>query len=155
MFVSIVPTENENGFFHTGLNGINMGLKLDEKVAALMSLLKGERSCQIACTGSDKMILLNTSSSSTAFWMKWGSLFFVQSSLVSECLWRGNPSSSVMEVFNKMAQSRAFSSKIEETVVGIEVDLCCFMRWLSCLLFFSCYPAAPYRGRKWMWNSYR
>lgn len=41
MLVSIVPTENENGFFHTELNGINMGLKLDQKVAPLVSLLKG------------------------------------------------------------------------------------------------------------------
>lgn len=32
-FVSIVPIEHENGLFHTVINGINMDMKLEQKVA--------------------------------------------------------------------------------------------------------------------------
>lgn len=205
-FVSVKPIEYENGLSHTELNGINMELKLEQKVAALVSLLKVSRTLALIegdidyfenhyaliCIKGIKMkfpvkwlalalthvneslhvdtaeflllnpktsslpshleltlmkeaIPLNMRSSSTAFQMKWGSLFRKFFSRVRTSLERQLKQRSWKPLMN--GEEASLSSKIEETVVGRANDLFHFMRWLSCFLFFSCYPSAPYKRK--------
>ncbi|KAK4804387.1 hypothetical protein SAY86_004204 [Trapa natans] len=205
-FVSVRPIECENGVYHTELNGINMELKLEQKVAALVSLLKVSRMLALIegdidyfedhyaliCIKGIKMkfpvkwlllalthvneslrvdtaeflflnpktsslpsnleltlmkeaIPLNMRSSSTAFQMKWGSLFRKFFSRVRTSLERQLKQHSWKPLMND--EEATFSSKIDKILVGRADDLFCFMRWLSCFLFFSCYPSAPYRRK--------
>ncbi|XP_047312438.1 thyroid adenoma-associated protein homolog [Impatiens glandulifera] len=89
---------------------------------------------------------LNMRCSTTAFQMKWTSLFRkffcrVKTSLekqIKQGIW--TPVSS----FNNSELSP--SNKMDETVNKAE-DLFSFMKWLSSFLFFSCYPSAPYERK--------
>ncbi|OWM73957.1 thyroid adenoma-associated protein homolog [Punica granatum] len=205
-FVSVEPIEYENGIFHAELNGICMDLKLEQKVAALLSLLKvsrtlalieGDIDCfenryalicikgikakvpvewlALALTHVDESlrvdtaeflflnpktsslpshleltlmkeaIPLNMRSSSTAFQMKWGSLFRKFFFRVRTSLERQLKQRSWKPLI--AGAKECPSSKIDEIVVRRADDLFRFMRWLSCFLFLSCYPSAPYKRK--------
>ncbi|KAL2898457.1 Thyroid adenoma-associated protein-like protein [Bienertia sinuspersici] len=90
---------------------------------------------------------LNMRCCSTAFQMKWGSLFRKFFSRVRTALERqikqGNwqPSD-----WGKNESASLCASDDESTAIRAE-NLYQFMKWLSAFLFFSCYPSAPYERK--------
>ncbi|XP_050221761.1 uncharacterized protein LOC126671957 [Mercurialis annua] len=85
-----------------------------------------------------KAVPLNMRSCSTGFQMKWTSLFRKFFSRVRTALERQFKQGSWQPLENKGK---------EEALVRRAEDLFHFMRWLSCFLFFSCYPSAPYKRK--------
>lgn len=90
---------------------------------------------------------LNMRCSSTAFQMKWTSLFRKFFSRVRTALER--------QVKQGLWQPAACSNGIEDSpddyakdaIAQRAEDLFQFMKWLSCFLFYSCYPSAPYERK--------
>ncbi|KAL4197784.1 hypothetical protein AMTRI_Chr04g189990 [Amborella trichopoda] len=91
-----------------------------------------------------KAIPLNMRCCSTAFQMKWRSLFRKFFSRVRTALDRQVKQGSQESMFQGPLNS-CFSSFDDDTKRGLE--LFHFMKWLSCFLFFSCYPSAPYERK--------
>ncbi|CAL9185026.1 uncharacterized protein LOC135607932 [Musa acuminata AAA Group] len=90
---------------------------------------------------------LNMRCSSTAFQMKWTSLFRkfftrVRTALerqVKQGFWQPDTS------FN--GDGNATHDSTRDIVIRRAEDLFQFMQWLSCFLFHSCYPSAPYERK--------
>ncbi|XP_010937104.1 uncharacterized protein [Elaeis guineensis] len=90
---------------------------------------------------------LNMRCSSTAFQMKWTSLFRKFFSRVRTALER--------QVKQGLWQPTACSGGMQDhpddyaqdAMVHRARDLFQFMKWLSCFLFYSCYPSAPYERK--------
>ncbi|GAA0169120.1 scaffold/adaptor protein [Lithospermum erythrorhizon] len=87
---------------------------------------------------------LNMRCSSTAFQMKWSSLFRKFFSRVRTAL----------EKQFKLGNWQPLESKNHTSVLSSDEiigerasDVFNFMRWLSCFLFLSCYPSAPYERK--------
>ncbi|XP_010258389.1 PREDICTED: thyroid adenoma-associated protein homolog [Nelumbo nucifera] len=92
-------------------------------------------------------IPLNMRCCSTAFQMKWTSLFRKFFSRVRTALERQLKQERWQPLGcsdnNKVGQHKGG----KETVAHRAEDLFHFMKWLSCFLFFSCYPSAPYERK--------
>lgn len=222
-FVSVVPSEEENGLSYPELDCSSIELKVEQQVAVFVSLLKVSRSLALAegdidlwknssvlRTGSkfvtegsnlyalvcikginfkvlvDWLVLalthadellrvdaaeslflnpktaslpshleltlmkeavpLNMRSCSTAFQMKWTSLFRKFFSRVRTALERQFKQGSWRPVVSCENSDRTLINGTD-TVISKAENLFKFMRWLSCFLFFSCYPSAPYKRK--------
>lgn len=92
-------------------------------------------------------VLLNMRCCSTAFQMKWNSLFRKFFSRVKTALERQ------IKQRNRQPHSLSDSENVclcngtTETTVNRAENLFNFMKWLSSFLFFSCYPSAPYERK--------
>jgi hypothetical protein len=92
-------------------------------------------------------VLLNMRSCSTGFQMKWTSLFRKFFARVRTALERQLKQGSWQPLLD-CNNNGAYSNKgIEESLIKRAENLFNFMRWLSCFLFFSCYPSAPYKRK--------
>lgn len=92
-------------------------------------------------------VLLNMRSCSTGFQMKWTSLFRKFFARVRTALERQLKQGSWQPLLD-CNNNEAYSTKgIEESLIKRAENLFNFMRWLSCFLFFSCYPSAPYKRK--------
>ncbi|KAA8530356.1 hypothetical protein F0562_005065 [Nyssa sinensis] len=90
---------------------------------------------------------LNLRCCSTAFQMKWTSLFRKFFSRVRTALERQIKQGG-WQPLASCDNSEVRSCKgTGEAVVDRADDLFHFMKWLSCFLFFSCYPSAPYERK--------
>ncbi|XP_065879697.1 uncharacterized protein [Euphorbia lathyris] len=94
-----------------------------------------------------KAIPLNMRSCSTGFQMKWTSLFRKFFSRVRTALERQFKHGTWQPFLTYHRNESPSTKETEETAVERAGDLFNFMRWLSCFLFFSCYPSAPYRRK--------
>ncbi|MBA0712366.1 hypothetical protein Golax_011473 [Gossypium laxum] len=222
--ISIGPTEAENDLLYPDLDCKNMELRVEQKVAVLVSLLKVSRSlaliegdidfCDDSMTSNmDDMVEaksfnpfalvcikgikvrilvgwlvlalthideslrvdaaeflflspktsslpsrlelslmreavpLNMRSSSTGFQMKWSSLFRKFFSRVRTALERQFKQGSWQPRMNNEISELCLCQGNEDNAVSRAEELFNFMRWLSCFLFFSCYPSAPYKRK--------
>ncbi|XP_062106665.1 uncharacterized protein LOC133818005 isoform X2 [Humulus lupulus] len=87
---------------------------------------------------------LNMRSCSTSFQMKWSSLFRKFFSRVRTALERQYKQRN-WKPFDQ--NSEILTNGSEEVETNRANNLFHFMRWLSCFLFFSCYPSAPYKRK--------
>ncbi|KAI3439517.1 DUF2428 domain-containing protein [Psidium guajava] len=92
-------------------------------------------------------IPLNMRCSSTAFQMKWCSLFRKFFARVRTALERQLKQQAWRPRLHHKGTRICLSIRGEETSFSRADDLFCFMRWLSAFLFFSCYPSAPYKRK--------
>lgn len=90
---------------------------------------------------------LNMRSCSTAFQMKWASLFRKFFSRVRTALERQFKQGSWQPISHHNQNGVSPYKVTEEAVVNRAEDLFHFMKWLSSFLFFSCYPSAPYERK--------
>lgn len=90
---------------------------------------------------------LNMRSSSTAFQMKWTSLFRKFFARVRTALERQFKQGNWQPHGHCSNNEKQLIIGSEETEADRANNLFCFMRWLSCFLFFSCYPSAPYKRK--------
>ncbi|KAI4366675.1 hypothetical protein MLD38_022522 [Melastoma candidum] len=86
-------------------------------------------------------IPLNMRCSSTAFQMKWSSLFRKFFARVRTALERQLKQKSWQPLLS------GNNNGFEDVLVSRANELFSFMRWLSAFLFFSCYPSAPYKRK--------
>ncbi|KAL9233763.1 hypothetical protein vseg_008718 [Gypsophila vaccaria] len=91
---------------------------------------------------------LNMRCCSTAFQMKWASLFRKFFSRVRTALER-QIKQGIWKPFDCCKNDNGFVHKRDDntTTVNQAEELYQFMKWLSCFLFFSCYPSAPYERK--------
>ena len=94
-----------------------------------------------------KAIPLNMRCTSTAFQMKWSSLFRKFFSRVRTALERQFKLGNWIPLASCCNRESYMPNGNEQIVAGRADDLFQFMKWLSCFLFFSCYPSAPYRRK--------
>lgn len=94
-----------------------------------------------------KAVPLNMRCSSTAFQMKWASLFKKFFCRVRTALDRQYKLGTWHPNENNGSDGVASRNLSGKTVVHLAEDLFGFIRWLSCFLFFSCYPSAPYERK--------
>ncbi|KAA8530354.1 hypothetical protein F0562_005063 [Nyssa sinensis] len=90
---------------------------------------------------------LNLRCCSTAFQMKWTSLFRKFFSRVRTALERKIKQGGWQPLASCDNSEVRPCKGTGETVVDRADDLFHFMKWLSCFLFFSCYPSAPYERK--------
>lgn len=90
---------------------------------------------------------LNMRSCSTAFQMKWTSLFRKFFSRVRTALERQFKQGSWQPILHCNTNGAFPYKGAEEAMVNRAEDLFHFMKWLSSFLFFSCYPSAPYERK--------
>ncbi|MED6205611.1 hypothetical protein PIB30_019169 [Stylosanthes scabra] len=90
---------------------------------------------------------LNMRCCSTAFQMKWNSLFRKFFSRVRTALERQLKQGNWNPVEHNNCNKVLSSNGNKELTIKRADDLFHFMRWLSGFLFFSCYPSAPYKRK--------
>lgn len=90
---------------------------------------------------------LNMRCCSTAFQMKWTSLFRKFFSRVRTALERQVKQGSWQPLAQKDTSRDSVSKETGDTFEDRADELFNFMKWLSCFLFFSCYPSAPYERK--------
>lgn len=92
-------------------------------------------------------IPMNMRCSSTAFQMKWCSLFRKFFSRVRTALERQLKQQAWQPRLHHKGTEICLSIRSEDTSFSRANNLFCFMRWFSAFLFFSCYPSAPYKRK--------
>lgn len=90
---------------------------------------------------------LNMRCCSSGFQMKWSSLFRKFFSRVRTALERQFKQGSWQPLAHCENNGEYPCNRTEGIVVNRAEYLYRFMRWLSCFLFFSCYPSAPYERK--------
>ncbi|XP_068637861.1 uncharacterized protein [Aristolochia californica] len=90
---------------------------------------------------------LNMRCCSTAFQMKWNSLFRKFFSRVRTALERQVKQGSWQTVLFSRNGENGVHTECEKILVQRADALFQFMKWLSSFLFFSCYPSAPYERK--------
>ncbi|KAG9451271.1 hypothetical protein H6P81_011236 [Aristolochia fimbriata] len=90
---------------------------------------------------------LNMRCCSTAFQMKWNSLFRKFFLRVRTALERQVKQGSWQPVLLSQIGENGVHIEHEKILVQRASELFQFMKWLSCFLFFSCYPSAPYERK--------
>ncbi|KAJ0975270.1 hypothetical protein J5N97_017235 [Dioscorea zingiberensis] len=114
-------------------------LFLNPKTASLpssleLSLMKGAMPLNMRC-------------SSTAFQMKWTSLFRKFFSRVRTALERQVKQGSWLPIESCNGNGDGYDNVTKDLVACGAENLFHFMKWLSCFLFYSCYPSAPYERK--------
>ncbi|KAL3526511.1 hypothetical protein ACH5RR_011167 [Cinchona calisaya] len=94
-----------------------------------------------------KAVPLNMRCCSTAFQMKWTSLFRKFFSRVRTALERQYKQGNWCPLALKANNGVGSKNGTREMVVEMAEDLFNLMKWLSYFLFFSCYPSAPYERK--------
>ncbi|XP_060188137.1 uncharacterized protein LOC132617203 isoform X1 [Lycium barbarum] len=92
-------------------------------------------------------IPLNMRCCSTAFQMKWTSLFRKFFSRVRTALERQVKQGSWQPLAGKDTSRDSVAKGTGDMFQDRADELFNFMKWLSCFLFFSCYPSAPYERK--------
>ncbi|XP_058096528.1 uncharacterized protein LOC131242120 [Magnolia sinica] len=90
---------------------------------------------------------LNMRCCSTAFQMKWTSLFRKFFSRVRTALERQLKQGCWKPLARNGSNEDGIDNTTKKLAVQRSEDLFCFMKWLSCFLLFSCYPSAPYERK--------
>ncbi|XP_057738434.1 uncharacterized protein LOC130955563 isoform X1 [Arachis stenosperma] len=114
-------------------------LFLNPKTASLLSHLE--------LTLMKEGVPLNMRCCSTAFQMKWNSLFRKFFSRVRTALERQLKQGNWIPLEHNHCNKVLSSNGNKELTIKRADDLFHFMRWLSGFLFFSCYPSAPYKRK--------
>ncbi|KAL2523103.1 hypothetical protein Fot_27026 [Forsythia ovata] len=94
-----------------------------------------------------RAVPLNMRCCSTAFVMKWTSLFRKFFSRVRTALERQLKMGTWQPLVSGDSNGVSFMTGAEKTVKHRAENLFNFMKWLSCFLLFSCYPSAPYERK--------
>ncbi|GAV72332.1 DUF2428 domain-containing protein [Cephalotus follicularis] len=116
-------------------------LRVDAAESLLLNPKTSSLPSHLELTLMKEAVPLNMRCSSTAFQMKWATVFRKFFSRVRTALERQLKQGSWQPLVS------CDNKGTDEAVVGKAEDLFNFMRWLSCFLFFSCYPSAPYKRK--------
>ncbi|OMO79254.1 hypothetical protein CCACVL1_13805 [Corchorus capsularis] len=129
------------------LTHIDESLRVDAAESLFLNPKTSSLPSHLELSLMKKAVPLNMRSSSTGFQMKWSSLFRKFFSRVRTALERQVKQGNWQPHMNHENSELCLHKGAEESVVGRSVELFNFMRWLSCFLFLSCYPSAPYKRK--------
>ncbi|XP_017975457.1 PREDICTED: thyroid adenoma-associated protein homolog [Theobroma cacao] len=135
------------GWLVLALTHIDESLRVDAAESLFLNPKTSSLPSHLELSLMKKAVPLNMRSSSTGFQMKWSSLFRKFFSRVRTALERQVKQGSWQPRVNHENNELCLSKGTEESVVSRAQELFNFMRWLSCFLFFSCYPSAPYKRK--------
>ncbi|PIA57440.1 hypothetical protein AQUCO_00600279v1 [Aquilegia coerulea] len=158
-----LSTENSNLFAHLCLKGENVKVPVkwlvlalthvDEtlRVDAAESLFLNPKTSSLPShlelSLLKEAVPLNMRCCSTAFQMKWTSMFRKLFSRVRTALEREFKQGSRKPMICSESGEVVLNKNPKEILADRAKDLFQFMRWFSCFLFFSCYPSAPYERK--------
>ncbi|XP_022739375.1 thyroid adenoma-associated protein homolog isoform X2 [Durio zibethinus] len=135
------------GWLVLALTHIDESLRVDAAEFLFLNPKTSSLPSRLELSLMKKAVPLNMRSSSTGFQMKWSSLFRKFFSRVRTALERQFKQGSWQPRMNHEGSELCLCKGTEENAVSRAEELFNFMRWLSCFLFFSCYPAAPYKRK--------
>ncbi|KAJ0043711.1 hypothetical protein Pint_19237 [Pistacia integerrima] len=128
------------------LTHIDESLRVDAAESLFLNPKTASLPSHLELTLMKEAVPLNMRCCSTAFQMKWTSLFRKFFFRVRTALERQFKQGSWQPIVSCRNNDESCNGT-EETVISRAEDLFNFMRWLSSFLFFSCYPSAPYKRK--------
>lgn len=129
------------------LTHVDESLRVDAAESLFINPKTSSMPSHLELTLLKEAVPLNMRSSSTAFQMKWASLFRKFFARVRTALERQFKQGNWQPHDHCTNNEKQLINGSEETEANRANNLFCFMRWLSCFLFFSCYPSAPYKRK--------
>lgn len=129
------------------LTHVDESLRVDAAESLFINPKTASLPSNLELTLMKEAVPLNMRCCSTAFQMKWSSLFRKFFSRVRTALERQLKLGSWQPLVSGKNHVETLSNEVDTTAVSRAEDLFSFMRWLSSFLFFSCYPSAPYRRK--------
>ncbi len=129
------------------LTHVDESLRVDAAESLFLNPKTASLPSHLELTLMKEAVPLNMRCCSTAFQMKWASLFRKFFSRVRTALEKQFKQGSWQPLVYCDNAEVHFSNGSEETIVNRADDLFHFMRWFSSFLFFSCYPSAPYKRK--------
>ncbi|PPD74979.1 hypothetical protein GOBAR_DD28099 [Gossypium barbadense] len=135
------------GWLVLALTHIDESLRVDAAEFLFLSPKTSSLPSRLELSLMREAVPLNMRSSSTGFQMKWSSLFRKFFSRVRTALERQFKQGSWQPRMNNEISELCLCQGNEDNTVSRAEELFNFMRWLSCFLFFSCYPSAPYKRK--------
>ncbi|KAI9120552.1 hypothetical protein K1719_007585 [Acacia pycnantha] len=129
------------------LTHVDESLRVDAAESLFLNPKTSSLPSHLELTLMREAVPLNMRCCSTAFQMKWGSLFRKFFSRVRTALERQFKQASWLPLECYKSNEKYPSKGNKETVLKRADDLFHFMRWLSGFLFLSCYPSAPYKRK--------
>lgn len=128
------------------LTHVDESLRVDAAESLFLNPKTASLPSHLELTLMKEAVPLNMRSCSTAFQMKWTSLFRKFFSRVRTALEKQFKQGRWRPAVSCKNSDRTLING-SDTVISRAEDLFKFMRWLSCFLFFSCYPSAPYKRK--------
>ncbi|XP_038903869.1 thyroid adenoma-associated protein homolog [Benincasa hispida] len=147
VFVKGVKVEILVEWLLLALTHVDESLRVDAAEFLFLNPKTSSLPSHLELTLLKKAIPLNMRCSSTAFQMKWSSLFRKFFSRVRTALERQFKLGNWIPLASSCNSENYLPNGSEHIIAGRADDLFHFMKWLSCFLFFSCYPSAPYRRK--------
>lgn len=129
------------------LTHVDESLRVDAAETLFLNPKTSSLPSHLELTLMKEAVPLNMRCCSTAFQMKWTSLFRKFFSRVRTALERQFKQGSWQPLVYCNNNDVHLLNGSKEIVVNRADDLFHFMRWFSCFLFFSCYPSAPYKRK--------
>ncbi|XP_028780500.1 thyroid adenoma-associated protein homolog [Neltuma alba] len=129
------------------LTHVDESLRVDAAESLFLNPKTSSLPSHLELTLVREAVPLNMRCCSTAFQMKWGSLFRKFFSRVRTALERQFKQGSWHPLEYCKSNELHPSNGYKEMELKRADDLFHFMRWLSGFLFFSCYPSAPYKRK--------
>ena len=129
------------------LTHVDESLRVDAAESLFLNPKTSSLPSHLELTLMKEAVPLNMRCCSTAFQMKWSSLFRKFFSRVRTALERQLKQGSWSPLEHNKCNEVCSSNGNKEVTVKRADDLFHFMRWLSGFLFFSCYPSAPYKRK--------
>ncbi|XP_027358438.1 thyroid adenoma-associated protein homolog [Abrus precatorius] len=129
------------------LTHVDESLRVDAAESLFLNPKTSSLPSHLELTLMKEAVPLNMRCCSSAFQMKWCSLFRKFFSRVRTALERQFKQGSWNPLENNKGNEVYHSKGNSELTIERADDLFHFMRWLSGFLFFSCYPSAPYKRK--------
>lgn len=129
------------------LTHVDESLRVDAAESLFISPKTASLPSNLELTLLKESVPLNMRSCSTAFQMKWTSLFRKFLSRVRTALERQFKQGNWQPLNYCNNNEKSVSNGHVETEANKANDLFFFTRWLSCFLYFSFYPSAPYKRK--------
>lgn len=129
------------------LTHVDESLRVDAAETLFLNPKTSSMPSHLELTLLKQAVPLNMRCCSTAFQMKWTSLFRKFFSRVRTALERQFKQGIWQPLDHCSTGEKQPVNGIEESEPKRASNLFHFMRWLSCFLFFSCYPSAPYKRK--------
>lgn len=129
------------------LTHVDESLRVDAAETLFLNPKTSSMPSHLELTLLKEAVPLNMRCCSTAFQMKWTSLFRKFFSRVRTALERQFKQGIWQPLDHCNNSEMPLLNGIEESEVNRASNLFHFMRWLSGFLFFSCYPSAPYKRK--------
>lgn len=130
------------------LTHVDESLRVDAAESLFLNPKTSSLPSHLELTLMKEAVPLNMRCCSTSFQMKWGSLFRKFFARVRTALERQFKQGSWNPLKHLKGNGEVCPSEgNRESTIKRADDLFHFMRWLSCFLFFSCYPSAPYKRK--------